>query len=151
MRGVKEGRCALQTNFTCHSWITALYRRAGIGLQQKKCGGLRPHSATMSEYILTLLVILGFGDIFSNVQTLRDADSEQGKTDAAAIKLALAEHPIICQRSSPRAWCRYTFWCDASIFFPQNVALNWVVVRLRLECFTLACYSSRWCNSIPCR
>uniref|UniRef100_A0A8C2QBS6 Low density lipoprotein receptor-related protein 1Bb n=1 Tax=Cyprinus carpio TaxID=7962 RepID=A0A8C2QBS6_CYPCA len=31
----------------------------------------------MSEYILTLLVILGFGDIFSNVQTLRDADSEQ--------------------------------------------------------------------------
>lgn len=59
----------------------------------------------MSEYILTLLVILGFGDIFSNVQTLRDADSEQGKTDAAAaaIELALAEHPIICQRISPRA------------------------------------------------
>ncbi|XP_073701189.1 low-density lipoprotein receptor-related protein 1B [Garra rufa] len=35
----------------------------------------------MSEYILTLLVILGFGDIFSNVQTLRDADSEQGKVE----------------------------------------------------------------------
>ncbi|KAG1968579.1 low-density lipoprotein receptor-related protein 1B [Pimephales promelas] len=31
----------------------------------------------MSEYFLTFLVILGFGDIFSNVQTLRDADSEQ--------------------------------------------------------------------------
>ncbi|XP_016375775.1 low-density lipoprotein receptor-related protein 1B-like [Sinocyclocheilus rhinocerous] len=31
----------------------------------------------MSEYILTLLVILGFGDIFSNVQTPRDADTEQ--------------------------------------------------------------------------
>jgi len=39
----------------------------------------------MSEYFLTFLVILGFGDIFSNVQTLRDADSEQGKTDAAAL------------------------------------------------------------------
>ncbi|XP_056127208.1 low-density lipoprotein receptor-related protein 1B isoform X1 [Rhinichthys klamathensis goyatoka] len=31
----------------------------------------------MSEYFLTFLVILGFGDIFSNIQTLRDADSEQ--------------------------------------------------------------------------
>ncbi|KAI7808711.1 putative low-density lipoprotein receptor-related protein 1B [Triplophysa rosa] len=32
----------------------------------------------MSEYILTLLVILGFGDILANAQTLRDADSERG-------------------------------------------------------------------------
>lgn len=134
MRGVKEGRSALQTNFSCHFWITALYRRAGIGLQREKCGGLRPHSATMSEYILTLLVILGFGDILASAQTLRDADSERGKTQRSQWNLQRHAVAFLLLRFE-----------DAN----RNLTLcliTWVKLAISLRCC-----NNRWCNSNPYR
>lgn len=45
-----------------------------------KCGGVSPHSATMSQLLLAALLLCGLEDVFAHDHTPRTTAAEEGKT-----------------------------------------------------------------------